>query len=159
MVRISIVELQTSECPSPLITLFDRHRHSACDCLPLFTGPHCEHIRSSLEIRIAGKAIYGSNATKTGKAWAGFIAIIGACFAVGLVFGVRQVRRIIRRRNEPVAEINLQGFREKFEEEEFIGALSPNGNMLFPAFGGVRRRDTRGYPRDEVLVLSDIHLG
>lgn len=88
----------------------------------------------------------------------GFLSVMATCLTIGVVFGVRQVRRIIRRRNESVAEINLQGFREKYEEEEFIGALSPNGNMLFPAFGSGRRREERDFVQEDVLVLSDIDL-
>lgn len=139
--------------------VFQSDRHSACECLPLFTGPHCEYIRSSDEIRLAGNSIYGSDdVSKTRKAMGGFLAVIAASFAFGLMFGVRQVRRIMKRRNKPAAEINLQGFREKYEEEEFFGALSPNGNMLFPGFGGVQRRDEQDSSHDDVIVLSDVFL-
>jgi hypothetical protein len=134
-------------------------RHSACECLPLFTGPHCEYIRTSTEIRIAGNAIYGlDDEAKARKALSGFLAVITTCLAVGMILGVRQVKRIIKRRNQPAAEINLQGFREKYEEEEFFGALSPNGNMLFPGFNGGRTFDDRETDQEEVINLSDVFL-
>lgn len=158
MVRITIRALNDLTC-FQTHQLFQPNRHSACECLPLFTGPHCEYIRTSSEIRIAGKSIYGSDDDSvTTKALGGFLAVVATFFVVLLIFGMRQVKRIIKRRNEPSAEVNLQGFREKYEEEEFLGALSPNGNMLFPGFGGGSRLDDQGTLREEDFVLSDVFL-
>ncbi|GAX19987.1 cadherin EGF LAG seven-pass G-type receptor 3 [Fistulifera solaris] len=133
--------------------------HSACECLPLFTGPHCEYIRTSNEIRIAGNAIYGfDDEAKTRKALGGLLAVVATCLAVGIILCARQVRRIIKRHNQPAAQISLQGFRKKYDEDEFFGALSPNGNMLFPGFNGGRTFDDRETEQEEVINLSDVFL-
>jgi hypothetical protein len=76
---------------------------------------------------------------------------IVATFAVLALF---VARRVGKRKQEATA-VNLQSFRDEnfrsqsFRDENF-GALSPNGNTLFPAFSmdiveGARARDAQLY--------------
>lgn len=76
----------------------------------------------------------------------------------GVWFTIRQIRRVWKRRGELDHETNLQAFRDNTDdriddENDIAMAFSPNGNMLFPAFGAMRP----AY-RDEPFVLRDIDL-
>ena len=136
---------------------FSCKRYSGCECHPLFEGPHCEQIKSNLEIVTLGIDYDDTRDEKQlrlRQAITTSVVLFSALFFFSLLFVARQVRRTLKRRGENNTEINLQGFRDQIEEEEdSFTAFSPNGNMLFPAFGG-------GGPvrREEMMILSDIDL-
>ena len=134
------------------------HRRYGCECPPLFEGPNCERIKHPIEI-ITDARIHNEQtkekAARKEEVITTSIVLFAIVFLVGVLFVLRQVRRIMKRRTEPTTEINLQGFRDEIDEyeDDHFTAFSPNGNMLFPAFGG-------GMParKDEIMVLSDIDL-
>jgi hypothetical protein len=73
-----------------------------------------------------------------------FAVFIVATFSVLALFVARRVGKKLKRQKEATA-VNLQSFRD-----ENFGALSPNGNTLFPAFSmdvveGARARDAQLY--------------
>jgi hypothetical protein len=85
---------------------------------------------------------------------AALAVFIVAAFAVLALFVARRVGKGLKRKTEESA-VNLQSFRDEdfrsqsFRDENF-GALSPNGNTLFPAFSmdiveGARARDAQLY--------------
>jgi hypothetical protein len=125
------------------------YRHPGCICPPLYEGPHCEFLVSKL-----GSASRGGNQgidDGDGSSMKGLAALalfIVATFTVLAVFAGRRVGKGLKRSSSKKKEpaVNLQ---TSFRDENF-GALSPNGNTLFPAFSmdiveGSRARDAHLY--------------
>jgi hypothetical protein len=123
------------------------YRHSGCICPPLYEGPHCEFLVSKLGVAGQGgsssdsdsdddddSSDSGTNISTNGLA-ALAVFIVGTMALVAL-FGARSVgKRLKRVRNgekDAPPEVNLQGFRD--ERDENFGAVSSNGNSLFPSF-------------------------
>jgi len=117
----------------------------------MYEGPHCEMLRTNEAIITSESSSDVKDGTPFG--FTIFLGMFCMLILVAMLFGARQLRRIRKRKNEPVAEVNLQGFRDDDEEEGFT-AFSPNGNMLFPAFSS----GPSVVSREEIMVLKDIDL-
>jgi hypothetical protein len=127
------------------------YRHPGCLCPPLYEGPHCEFLVSKLGVARGGSQGASSANDESKVGLAALAVFIVATFAVLALF---VARRVGKRKQEATA-VNLQSFRDEnfrsqsFRDENF-GALSPNGNTLFPAFSmdiveGARARDAQLY--------------
>lgn len=102
----------------------------ACDCPPLFEGPHCEFLRTAEDIGDIDDLINPPSTGGRAAFFGGFLAL-GAMGFVAAFFIVRQVRRIRKsRRREDDVILNLQN-----AKDENFGAISANGSMLFPGMG------------------------
>jgi hypothetical protein len=121
------------------------YRHPGCLCPPLYEGPHCEFLVSKLDIAGRGESQGASSASDDSMSGlAVFAVFIVATFSVLALFVARRVGKKVKRQKEATS-VNLQSFRD-----ENFGALSPNGNTLFPAFSmdiveGARARDAQLY--------------
>jgi len=84
------------------------------------------------------------------------VVLLSIVCVVFIGFVVRQLRRMRRRKQEPTTDVNLQGFRDKIEEQEakMQAAFSPNGHMLFPAYGG----GGGGFDHSEDFMVSNVDL-
>jgi hypothetical protein len=122
------------------------YRHPGCICPPLYEGPHCEFLVSKLGIAGRGGSQGASSDGDDGmRGLAALAVFIVATFAVLALFVARRVGKEMKRKKEEPAVNNIQSFRD-----ENFGALSPNGNSLFPAFSmdiveGSRARDAQLY--------------
>lgn len=118
--------------------VLDDEVYPVCECPLLFTGPHCEFLKSGdpeLLIGSSPKAAAHSEASephKTGLIM--LLVFLAASLLVSSLFVGRQVRRVRRRRHEEVASTNLQGFRDGGVDNNINFAESPNKSMLFHAF-------------------------
>ena len=103
------------------------NRDFACDCPPLFDGPHCEFLKTAEQIGDIDNLIKQRIVEKSKGMVAGTVALATLAF-VALFFVGRQIRRIRNsRKREQDVILNLQDFRD-----ENFGAMSANGSMLFP---------------------------
>jgi len=114
------------------------YRNPGCDCPPLYEGPHCEYLVSKLGARSASPA-EGEGSSDNSPGFAVMAILLVSLLGIVAMFAARRVSRRMRRKKE--FPVNLQSFRD-----ENFGALSPNGNTLFPAFSmdvveGARLRD------------------
>jgi hypothetical protein len=121
------------------------YRHPGCICPPLYEGPHCEFLVSKLgTVGRGGSQGIDDGDGSGANGLAALAVFIVATFAVLALFVARRVGKGLKRKKEEPA-VNLQSFRD-----ENFGALSPNGNTLFPAFSmdiveGARARDAQLY--------------
>jgi hypothetical protein len=108
--------------------------YPACECPPLYKGPHCEFYKTIDEIE-AG--VSSKPATDTAPyddsrrpALIAFLIIImsGLLLLTGYLLQRRYRRTRKKQRKGDGTSVNLQEFRQ----EDF--AVSPNGSMLFPAY-------------------------
>ena len=110
------------------VSCFLRFRRDfACDCPPLFEGPHCEFLKPAEKIGDIDDLLNPPGSDRS----AGKVTLSVLLTTLAVVAGffvVRQARRIRQsRKREQDVILNLQDFRE-----ENFGARSANGSMLFP---------------------------
>ena len=102
------------------------HSDFACDCPPLFEGPHCEFLKTAEAIGDIDDLINPSSDRSGGVV--ALSVLLSSLVLVAIIFVVRQVVRVRRsRKREQDVILNLQDFRD-----ENFGAKSANGSMLFP---------------------------
>jgi len=122
------------------------HSHPGCECGDLFYGPHCEFLKSANQLAPAfvdvspGGVESQHDFLRYGIISLMLLVIFGVSSVVGL-FGLkwwrRRKARIRQTKHEEFMKMDLHSFRD-----ENPGALSANGNMLFPSAAPVARSST-----------------
>jgi hypothetical protein len=105
-----------------------------CECPALYKGPHCEYLKSDSDDDATVSGIKAGKGKDNGLSPGAIaIVILVVCMSSAFIAFVAR-KESARRQKKREVVINLQEFRD-----ENFGAMSANGNMLFPSASRVKR--------------------